>query len=223
MHPITTLRYWALSRSFLVVLVVLFVASVAIPKGQDVLLINGHHAILLDVIFAGLTNLGDGIIFLPIAVFCLFIRFRYAIMAVLLSIGHGLFVTLFKRALFPGLERPRKFLGDELIHFVPGIDVHNLNSFPSGHTATAFCAALFIALISRNRTTGMFVLILALLVGYSRVYLAQHFLMDVAAGAIIGCFTAYSIWQIMETAKLPRWMNRKLRLKSKRAGNLNRA
>jgi membrane-associated phospholipid phosphatase len=37
-----------------------------------------------------------------------------------------------------------------------------------------------------NKTGHLFILLAAALVGYSRIYLAQHFLLDVFIGAIIG-------------------------------------
>ncbi len=197
---------------YLFVIISLCLMSLFFDKGDDVRLINGHHAPLLDVFYKTITNLGDGLIFIPVLIACLFIRFRFAILSIALCIVHGLLVSIFKRLLFADVARPRKYLGDDAIHFVDGISVHSLHSFPSGHTATAFCVALFIALLSRNKTIGLLTLLLALLVGYSRVYLAQHFLPDVAAGALIGCFTTYVLWQVFENSQLPQWMNRKLQL-----------
>lgn len=198
------------SAYYIMVLSLLFIASLSIDKGMDILWINGHHTVFLDLFFKTVTNLGDGLIFIPIVVFAAFIRFRHAIAALIASLLHGILVSIFKRGLFPKLERPRKFIGDDLIHFVPGVDVHNFNSFPSGHTATAFCAAFFLALISGNKTIGVFTLVLAFVIGYSRIYLAQHFLIDVAAGAVVGTFSTYIVWQVMELNQFPLWMNRRL-------------
>jgi membrane-associated phospholipid phosphatase len=197
-------------RHYIVVLTSLFIASLCIDKGMDVLWINGHHTAFLDLFFKTVTNLGDGLIFIPIVIFAAFVRVRHAIAALGASLLHGILVSVFKRGLFPKLERPRQFLGDDLIHFVSGVDVHNVNSFPSGHTATVFCAAFFLALLSGNKTIGVFTLLLAFLVGYSRIYLAQHFLIDVAAGAVMGTFSTYIVWQVMELNQLPLWMNRRL-------------
>ncbi|WP_333820661.1 phosphatase PAP2 family protein [Ohtaekwangia sp.] len=200
----------SIARLYLVILLLLFTSAILIDKGDDVLWINGHHSPWLDLFFRTITNLGDGAIFVPIIILALFIRFRYAIIGLIASIAHGLIVSLFKHVFFPGMERPKNFLHNDLLYFVPGVEVHGTNSFPSGHTATAFCAALFLAFITRNKVIGTFTLLLAFLVGYSRIYLAQHFLVDVAAGAIIGCFTTYIVWQIMELSNTPTWMNRRL-------------
>ncbi len=197
-------------RSYLFVVVSLFVASLIVDKGVDVLWINGHHNQILDLFFSTITNLGDGLIFIPLLLICLLVQFRYAVATVLIALLNGFLVSIFKRVLFPSLGRPRKFLNDELIHFVSGIDVHSAHSFPSGHTATAFSAALLVTLLTRNKTIGLISLSFAFLVGYSRIYLAQHFLTDVAAGAVVGCFTTYMGWQMLDHNALPEWMNGKL-------------
>lgn len=56
-------------------------------------------------------------------------------------------------------------------------------SFPSGHTATSFAAALVLSHLDRKR--AWFYLILASLISYSRLYLGCHRLIDVAGGLFI--------------------------------------
>lgn len=202
-----------LSRGYVYVLIVLFLMSIILNKGDAVLWLNGHHTPFLDSLFRFATNLGDGIIFIPIVLVMLFIRFEYAIMCVVLSAGHGILVSIFKRLLFPSLERPRNYLSHESLYFVPGVDIHSSHTFPSGHTTTAFCAALFLGMVSKNKTTGYVTLMLALLVGCSRIYLLQHFLIDVAAGAVIGFSTTYMVWYGFKAWHKPAWMNSRLSLK----------
>jgi membrane-associated phospholipid phosphatase len=69
-----------------------------------------------------------------------------------------------------------------------GGKIHTWQSFPSGHTMTAFALALFLSILIRNKFWGVLLLILAILVAYSRVYLFQHFPKDVFAGSIFGVF-----------------------------------
>ncbi len=68
-------------------------------------------------------------------------------------------------------------------------------SMPSGHTTTAFAAAMALALIY-PKYKWLF-LFLALLVGISRVALHQHFISDVIVGACIGSFTAIYLYKWM--------------------------
>jgi undecaprenyl-diphosphatase len=72
------------------------------------------------------------------------------------------------------------------------------NAFPSGHTAasTAFFATL--ALVSWRIGAGC--LVIPLLIGFSRMYVAAHHLSDVVAGAVLGLLAAYFIvrWRLRE-------------------------
>jgi membrane-associated phospholipid phosphatase len=198
-------------RIYIVVLVGLFIGSLIIRKGQEVLFINGLHTPFLDDLFKTTTNLGDGVIFVPIIIVTLFIQFRYTIIAIISCITNGLISSLFKRVVFPDLERPRMLLDANDLYFVPGVEVHETHSFPSGHTITAFCAAVFLTLLIRNHIIGAALLIFALLVACSRIYLLQHFMMDVSAGAIIGSFTTFVIWQLINGSQ-KEWMNRKINI-----------
>ena len=71
------------------------------------------------------------------------------------------------------------------IHTVPGVVMHAYNSFPSGHTATAF--TLFLLTIYLFPTKRVFAIgaIFAIICAYSRVYLGQHFPMDLGGGMLV--------------------------------------
>lgn len=72
-----------------------------------------------------------------------------------------------------------------LIHIVKGVELHSVDSFPSGHSATVFCFYLLACLFFNKKWIVIAGLIFALLVGYSRIYLAQHFPRDVAGGMLV--------------------------------------
>jgi membrane-associated phospholipid phosphatase len=218
-HPSDKVSY-----RYFIALITLLILSIVIKKGQDVLWINGFNSPTLDFFFSIVTNLGDGLIFIPIIITLLFVRFRFALMAIVTALLSALISTLFKQVLFSDFSRPKNLIDNNLLHFIDGVKVYGTHSFPSGHTMTAFCAALLITLISKNKAAGSISLVMALIVGYSRIYLLQHFLMDVAAGAIIGCLVTAATWQLFEQNEKPAWMNRKLRLHFKTKGHqLNRA
>lgn len=203
-------------RIHFTVVVLLFFFSLIIPRGQDVLWINGHNSGVMDLFMHFITNTGDGIIFIPVVILLLFVRFRYALLAAIVGVAHGILVAIAKQILFSGAPRPKSVLDNQLLHFVDGVNVHAINSFPSGHTTTAFCLALLIALIFNNRVISVVAILLACVVGYSRIYLLQHFLVDVAAGAILGSAATFIIWQSLERHLNRPWMNLRVTLNLKR-------
>jgi membrane-associated phospholipid phosphatase len=201
---------------FSIVLVILFGFSLLIEKGDDILLINGNHTPFGDWFFKSVTHLVDGFFIIPCTLLLALVRYRYALVGLLAFVINAVLMVLFKQFLFYGAPRPRKYIARELIHFVDGVYVAGRNSFPSGHTAAAFCFAFVIAYVYKNnRVTGL-MLLFALIIGYSRIYLAQHFLIDVAAGAIVGSFAALASCVALEAAKLPWWANQKLSLPANR-------
>jgi membrane-associated phospholipid phosphatase len=199
-------------RMYALVLVGLCVSSILIHKGTDVLYINGAHTPWMDQFFKNITNIGEGFVFIPIFIITLFIRFQYSLACILTLVSHAIISTFCKQVIFADMLRPSRIISHDLLYFVPGVEVYGTHSFPSGHTMTAFGAAIFVALISRNSLVGFVTLIVALLVGCSRIYLAQHFLMDVAAGGLIGAFTTYVVWQLLDSAPKREWMRRRKRI-----------
>ncbi len=61
-------------------------------------------------------------------------------------------------------------------------------SFPSNHAANVFGGVFFLSFIYRRYAPGL--IVIALLVGYSRVYVGEHFPLDVVAGAVLGAVGA---------------------------------
>jgi membrane-associated phospholipid phosphatase len=85
----------------------------------------------------------------------------------------------------------------------PAVSTPGDPSFPSGHTMTAFAAAVVVgAFYPRLR---WLLLGLATLVGLSRVYLGVHFLADVLAGAAAGVAIGLcAVWMARKTVRLVR-------------------
>ena len=71
------------------------------------------------------------------------------------------------------------------IHTVPGLVTHAYNSFPSGHTATAFTLFLLTVYLFPTKWVFAIGVIYAIICAYSRVYLGQHFPMDLGGGMLV--------------------------------------
>ncbi|HLF45057.1 MAG TPA: phosphatase PAP2 family protein [Chitinophagaceae bacterium] len=156
-------------------------------KEESFFLINGNHNNYLDFFFKYYTYTGDGWMWLTVLLFCLFFRKKYVLAVLLAVVISTLLSQFFKRVIFPEDLRPITYLSDNFpVHIVEGVKMNRLFSFPSGHSVAAFTMALLLAYIINKKSWSIILPILALLAGYSRVYLAQHFLTDVVAGIIIG-------------------------------------
>lgn len=88
------------------------------------------------------------------------------------------------------------------------------NSFPSGHTAAFFALALVIFYFCRqkkqsedqtsfnNLRLGWWVLIMATLIGISRIFVGIHWPLDILAGALIGLTSAFLIKKLLPTFEI---------------------
>ena len=79
-------------------------------------------------------------------------------------------------------------------------------SFPSNHATGAFAAAF--AIISKDRKLGWGLMILAALIGISRIFVGVHYPTDILAGAAIAFIAFFIVQTIMNFIK-PRDQRRK--------------
>lgn len=152
-----------------------------------------------DFIFKYLTHLGDGITAYLIAIFLiLFVGKKHGIATISALLVSSGIVQYFKNFIFEGAPRPAEYFKDtpDKIIAVKDVVLHHFNSFPSGHSTTAFTLACCIAFKYEKKISQILLLISALIVAFTRVYLGQHFPDDIMAGAIIGDLTALTVFYI---------------------------
>jgi membrane-associated phospholipid phosphatase len=193
---------------FLLLLVVTLILAF-IPKAQIHIAVNQLNTPLLDHFFKYATYFGDGVVIIPVICLFLLISFRKFFIAICSFLASGLLVQLLKRLVFSDAVRPsRYFQGIYELHLVDGVKMYSNNSFPSGHSASAFAFFICLAYFSKNRLIQALCLVAAILVAYSRMYLSQHFLADIYTGSIIG--TSLTLLFIFWFNKLPQWADKSL-------------
>ncbi len=173
-----------------------------IPKAELHLALNSFHTPAGDIFFRYFTYIGD---YGPYILFVLLLFYRlgagtYVVASNLLA---GLVTQIIKHIV--QAPRPATFFdiahNPDILPIVDGVKMHAYNSFPSGHTTTCFAIFFALSIILSNKelhlsdaartTCQYFCFVLAVLGGYSRIYLSQHFAADIFAGAIVAlCITA---------------------------------
>jgi membrane-associated phospholipid phosphatase len=148
-----------------------------------------------DAFFRNWTRLGEEYPFIIFAIFFLIIGEKAWTWQFIVGGLVVLSVSLGFKELF-SVPRPMVILESlgrlSDMKFVEGVDVlKGSTSFPSGHSAGAFCVWSLLAFrFTGNYFAQILFLLTAFLVGVSRVYLIQHFPEDTLFGSAIGLTTA---------------------------------
>lgn len=158
----------------------------------------------LDTAMAFFTSLGNaGLLFVLIGIVLVCIpRTRRLGIAVLIAIALGaLFTNLVLKPLFLRL-RPCD-VNSAIALLIPRPFG---SSFPSGHTTVAFACAGALLFARNPKAPGgliITVFVLAILMGFSRLYCYVHYPSDVLAGLIVGLAAGFA------AAKITAWWSRR--------------
>jgi membrane-associated phospholipid phosphatase len=184
---------------FFILILLGFILMLLFTKADLFLLINNHHNDFFDQFFKLNTLIGDGMMTVLVVLGLLFIKFRYSVLAAIAFLYNSLVIQLLKH-LF-NAPRPLKYFENIFpIRTIEGYPVNEWKSFPSGHTASAFTLAVILSYLLPHRKRHWIIIPLAALTAFSRVYLAQHFMEDIIAGAIIAVVMTFQlIWWLENT------------------------
>lgn len=190
-------KIWHLRYFFGMVLVFAILSGIVLISGgkEEIhLAMNQWHSPFWDTFFKYYTYVGDGVfVALGILVFGIIGYQKYGWRPFAFGWGvlilSGLIAQVLKRFVFDDALRPAAEI-DQPLHLVQDLEMHMHNSFPSGHTTAAFAFFGFLAGQYFIKKPGIQVImaILAATVGYSRMYLSQHFLEDAFTGMLLGSF-----------------------------------
>lgn len=171
-------------------------------KAEIHLYINQFHNPFFDSFFFTITFLGDGFFVAILLVAFLFYNYRTVLIVGASYLVSSAVVQILKNFVFTDSIRPAKYFeGIYDLYIIPGTDTYIYNSFPSGHTTTAFAICFSMAMISSNKIIKSIMFLIALMVGFSRTYLSQHFFIDIYVGSVIGAFTAFFVFYFAQKSQ----------------------
>ena len=175
-----------------------------IPKGELHLLLCQPHTPFLDTIVPVFSDLVD---WLPYLVVVLLLFYRAGWATFLAS--NLLLSTLIVQPIKHLVNAPRPLtwfaenMPDVALPLVDGVKMNLWLSFPSGHTTTFFVLFFTLSIILcaeniKGKNILSFSCFLCATFGaYTRIYLSQHFALDVLAGILIASFSTILLYYFL--------------------------
>ena len=175
-----------------------------IPKGELHLLLCQPHMPFLDTIVPIFSDLVD---WLPYLVVVLLLFYRAGWATFLAS--NLLLSTLIVQPIKHLVNAPRPItwfaenMPDVALPLVDGVKMNLWLSFPSGHTTTFFVLFFTLSIILcaeniKGKNILSFSCFLCATFGaYTRIYLSQHFALDVLAGILIASFSTILLYYFL--------------------------
>ncbi|HXB34977.1 MAG TPA: phosphatase PAP2 family protein [Puia sp.] len=189
---------------YLLVFAIGLILLLSLGKATSFIALNPYHRSALDTFFVYVTFLGDGRFAIVICLIYLVLRrWSQALQLIAAFLISALVAQILKNVF--SMPRPKQYFGAGYSYFIDGVTHIGFASFPSGHTTSVFALATLLAIFDGNKTLNSLYLLAAVAVGYSRIYLGQHFLGDVLVGSLIGVVTAIGIHWLF----LSKWPSRR--------------
>lgn len=183
-----------------------FVSRVVLEKGDLLTYFGAQRNWSMNQFFSLVTQIAEGHIFVLFAIVFLFIKYKSSIVIA----STGVFIMIFANILkqFFKYERPFLYFRNQGLEQaypkIEGIEPYvGLTSFPSGHTMAGFALMLILSHFFNHKVLQIVFLIMAVLVGISRIYLGHHFLEDVISGSMLGIVIAILAIHFIEKINSP--------------------
>lgn len=208
----------------LVLIIALGLALLLLPKGELHLLLCDRHTPARDIFYKYYTQVGEWFPYALCVLLLLFGRVGDALLAASGLTFSALTTQFFKHII--NAPRPYRWFAmnmpDISLPAVEGVRFNEWFSFPSGHT-TSFFALAFVACILLTRkprstkypkmtsyAIQVVLFVAAALGAYSRIYLSQHFALDVFAGIVVGIGITLACYAVLQRYEDQKWYNNRL-------------
>ena len=202
----------------LMLLVALGLALLYIPKGELHLLLCDLHTPARDIFYRYYTHVAEWFPYVLCVLLLIFSRIGDGVLAASGLAFSALTTQLFKHII--NAPRPVTWFAanmpDVQLPLVDGVQMNYWFSFPSGHTTSFFALFFALSIIAGNYlaekrlvsvATQVLFFLLAALGGYSRIYLSQHFALDVFAGTLVGILITLLSYAILHRYEGQKWYN----------------
>lgn len=203
-------------------LICLGTALLVFPKGELHLMLCQPHTAFLDTWMPRYSNLVDWLPYVSVVIL-LFYRAGWSVFLA----GNLLLTTAIVQPIKHLFNAPRPLvwfgenMPDIILPLVEGVRMNHWLSFPSGHTTTFFVLFFSISIIlcaeniRGKNILSLLCFLLATFGAYTRIYLSQHFALDVLAGILIASFSTiflyYFLVQKTKNTRFWAWNLQKLR------------
>jgi len=142
--------------------------------------------------FSVISHMGSGLVFISVLILLWTLFYDYfsqIVLFILLAEITGLFVIIILRYA-TRRQRPRVYR--HRFWFSPW----NKYSFPSHHAFRSFMVASILGI--KYPVSIPFLFLVAVSIGFSRIYLSKHYLTDVIAGALLGISVGAGAYVLMQ-------------------------
>ncbi len=206
----------------LMLVVALGLVILFIPKGELHLLLCDRHTAGRDFFYSHITDLAAYFPYIVCLLLLLFSRIGDGIFGFNALLFSGLVTQCCKR--FANTPRPLTWFAQNMpdvqLPLTEGVDMNYWYSFPSGHATSFFALAFILSIVATrwlsNKTASLsaaaqfLCFAFAALGCYSRLYLSQHFAIDILVGILIGILITMLVYAVFLPLENKKWYNYRL-------------
>lgn len=208
----------------LLFIIMLGAALICIPKGELHLLLCDRHSSFGDIFYRYYTHVAEWLPYALCVLILLVCRAGDAVFAASCQALSALTTQIIKHIVVA--PRPLTWFEtnwpDIQLPLVEGVEMNRWFSFPSGHTTSFFAIFFALSVILTGYLTkqtpaqknnilwgGVQILCFAAAAfgGYSRIYLSQHFALDVFGGTCVGVIITFVCYAIFSHYEDKKWYN----------------
>lgn len=153
------------------------------------------------------TFLSERSYWIPLYIFLLYLLFKNfglkkTFLILILTLLMVLFTDQITNLFKDGFQRPRPCFTPEFEGIMRGVgcERRGLYGFTSAHASNHLAIALLLGLVFKKMYKWMLPLLLvwAILIAYSRIYLGVHFPLDVICGGVMGLILGWTFYRLYQ-------------------------